>query len=111
MLVTGGNRGIGRAIAEAFVAQGDRVAVTTRSGGAPAGCLDVRCDITDPAAVEAAFVEFLMELSVDLWRKPVAMRVPEGAHMSKKPGLLCGAQPPPEEGAQRTLAAVACTPM
>ena len=57
MLVTGGNRGIGRAIAEAFVAQGDRVAVTTRSGGAPEGCLDVRCDVTDPAAVEAAFAE------------------------------------------------------
>ncbi len=57
MLVTGGNRGIGRAIAEAFVAQGDRVAVTTRSGGAPEGCLDVRCDITDAAAVEAAFAE------------------------------------------------------
>ena len=57
MLVTGGNRGIGRAIAEAFVAQGDLVAVTTRSGGAPEGCLDVRCDVTDPAAVEAAFAE------------------------------------------------------
>jgi len=57
VLVTGGNRGIGRAIAEAFVALGDRVAVTTRSGGAPEGCLDVRCDITDPAAVEAAFAE------------------------------------------------------
>lgn len=57
MLVTGGNRGIGRAIAEAFVAQGDKVAVTTRSGGAPEGTLDVRCDVTDPAAVEAAFAE------------------------------------------------------
>lgn len=55
VLVTGGNRGIGRAIAEAFLAQGDQVAVTSRSGGAPEGALDLVCDITDQAAVDDAF--------------------------------------------------------
>ncbi|QNN52870.1 3-oxoacyl-[acyl-carrier-protein] reductase [Nocardioides mesophilus] len=57
VLVTGGNRGIGRAIAEAFVASGDQVAITYRSGEPPAGVLAVKCDVTDPAAVEAAFAE------------------------------------------------------
>ncbi|QIK76578.1 beta-ketoacyl-ACP reductase [Nocardioides piscis] len=57
VLVTGGNRGIGLAIAEAFLAEGDRVAVTSRSGGAPEGALDLVCDVTDPDAVERAFAE------------------------------------------------------
>jgi 3-oxoacyl-[acyl-carrier protein] reductase len=57
VLVTGGNRGIGRAIAEAFVAAGDKVAVTYRSGDLPDGVLGVKCDVTDSAAVDAAFAE------------------------------------------------------
>lgn len=57
VVVTGGNRGIGRAIAERFVQQGYRVAVTARSGEGPAGTLTVRADVTDAAAVDAAFSE------------------------------------------------------
>ncbi|MBH0099134.1 beta-ketoacyl-ACP reductase [Salinibacterium sp. NSLL150] len=57
VLVTGGNRGIGRAIAEEFVAQGYRVAVTARSGTGPEGTLTVTADVTDAASIDAAFSE------------------------------------------------------
>ena len=57
VLVTGGNRGIGRSIAEEFVAQGHRVAVTVRSGEGPAGTLSVVADVTDAASLDAAFAE------------------------------------------------------
>jgi 3-oxoacyl-[acyl-carrier protein] reductase len=57
VLVTGGNRGIGRAIAERFVADGFKVAVTARSGEGPEGTLTVRADVTDSAQLDAAFLE------------------------------------------------------
>nr|WP_296069228.1 3-oxoacyl-ACP reductase FabG [uncultured Actinoplanes sp.] len=62
VLVTGGNRGIGLAIAQAFVKQGDRVAITHRGSGAPEGIFGVQADITDSAAVDAAFTEVEKEL-------------------------------------------------
>ncbi len=62
VLITGGNRGIGRAIAERFVADGHRVAVTARSGEGPEGTLTVRADVTDSASLDAAYIEVEREL-------------------------------------------------
>ncbi|MFK4759695.1 beta-ketoacyl-ACP reductase [Microbacterium sp. ZW T5_45] len=62
VLVTGGNRGIGRAIAERFVRDGYKVAVTARSGEGPEGALTVRADVTDAAALDAAFTQVEQEL-------------------------------------------------
>jgi 3-oxoacyl-[acyl-carrier protein] reductase len=57
VLVTGGNRGIGLAIAQAFAAAGDKVAVSYRTGEPPPGLFGVRCDVTDAEAVERAVDE------------------------------------------------------
>ena len=64
VLVTGGNRGIGLAIATAFAEQGDKVALTYRSGEPPeikasgeGSVLAVKCDVTSTEDVERAFAE------------------------------------------------------
>jgi len=62
VLITGGNRGIGHAIAREFVAEGHRVAVTARSGEGPEGTLTVRADVTDSAEVDTAFTRVEAEL-------------------------------------------------
>ena len=61
-LVTGGNRGIGLAIAQALAADGHTVAVTSRSGEAPGGLRAFACDVTDPDSVDAAFTAIEAEL-------------------------------------------------
>ena len=57
VLVTGGNRGIGLAIARSFAEAGDYVVVTHRSGTPPEGLRGVVCDVTDSESVDRAFTE------------------------------------------------------
>ncbi len=56
-LVTGGNRGIGLAIARRLAAEGTRVAITSRLGKQVEGLATYACDVRDGAAVDAAFKE------------------------------------------------------
>ena len=69
VLVTGGTRGIGLAIAQAFLADGDKVAVTYRSGEVPEGMLGVRADVTSMEQIDAAFT------AVEAARGPVEVLV------------------------------------
>jgi 3-oxoacyl-[acyl-carrier protein] reductase len=55
VLITGGNRGIGLSIAQAFAQAGDNVMITHRSGQPPAGLQGVICEMTDSGSVDAAF--------------------------------------------------------
>ncbi len=57
VLVTGGNRGIGLACARALAAEGNKVAITYRSGEPPAGFFAVRCDVTDADQLKDAVDE------------------------------------------------------
>lgn len=60
--VTGGNRGIGLAIARELAGRGKPVAVTVRSGEAPEGLFGVQCDVTDIRQVDTAFTAIEREL-------------------------------------------------
>jgi len=55
VLVTGGSRGIGLAVAQRFAASGDKVAVTYNTSPPPEGLFGVKCDVTSAADIDAAF--------------------------------------------------------
>ena len=85
VLVTGGNRGIGLAIARRLAAGGDSVTITSRSGDPVDGLAVARCDVTDTASVDAALrpveeeqgpVEVLVA-NAGINRRPLLMRMSE----------------------------------
>ncbi|CAM3076234.1 3-oxoacyl-ACP reductase FabG1 [Prescottella defluvii] len=57
VLVTGGNRGIGLAVARRLLDDGHKVAVTHRGSGVPEGLFGVKCDVTDSESIDRAFKE------------------------------------------------------
>jgi 3-oxoacyl-[acyl-carrier protein] reductase len=73
-LVTGGSRGIGKGIVQAFAAEGAKVAIVYRGSAESANALQqevrqkggtalaLQCDVTDPAAVEACVGKVTAEL-------------------------------------------------
>jgi NAD(P)-dependent dehydrogenase (short-subunit alcohol dehydrogenase family) len=77
VLVTGGNRGIGLAIARAFQAAGDNVVITHRTGLPPEGLQGVTCEVTDTASVDQAFTA-----AEEIFGGPVAvLTMPDLPHL------------------------------
>ena len=99
VLVTGGNRGIGLAIAKELAARGDTVVITHRSGEPPEGLHGVICDVTDSAAVDAAFSQVESEhgpvevvvANAGMTQDGLLMRMPEDAFTAVLDANLTGA--------------------
>ena len=98
VLITGGNRGLGLACAQAFAALGDRVAVTSRSGSVD-GFLTVKCDVTSADEVDAAFTEVEAQLgppevvvaNAGVTRDGLSMKMTDDAFTSVIDANLTGA--------------------
>lgn len=98
VLITGGNRGLGLACAQAFSALGDRVAVTSRSGSVE-GFLTVKCDVTSADEVDAAFTEVEEQLgapevvvaNAGVTRDGLSMKMADDAFTSVVDANLTGA--------------------
>jgi 3-oxoacyl-[acyl-carrier protein] reductase len=98
VLVTGGNRGLGLACAQAFAARGDRVAVTSRSGSVE-DFLTVKCDVTSTDEIDAAFSEIEEKLgppevvvaNAGVTRDGLSMKMSDEAFSSVLDANLTGA--------------------
>jgi 3-oxoacyl-(acyl-carrier-protein) reductase len=99
VLVTGGNRGIGLAVARELADAGHTVVVTHRSGEPPEGLHGVQCDVTDSAAVDAAFSQVESEhgpvevvvANAGVTQDGLLMRMPEEAFTGVLDANLTGA--------------------
>lgn len=98
VLITGGNRGLGLACAQAFAALGDQVAVTSRSGSVE-GFLTVKCDVTSTEEIDAAFSQVEEQLgapevvvaNAGVTRDGLSMKMTDDAFTSVIDANLTGA--------------------